>query len=137
MCLKSPADRLSPVSQSTGSGQNSAGEPSRRAFKAENPKMSHLWLRWLGTQAELLRNYSFGLGGDEESLGFAQQDELSRTYGEEAEDLEVEEQGSPCSLAETAQHIASPKITTWEAAWNVTNAIQVTRGCFEHCGYMG
>ncbi|KAJ8355966.1 hypothetical protein SKAU_G00187600 [Synaphobranchus kaupii] len=86
--------------------------------------MSCLWLRWLGTQVELLRNYSFGFGGDGENLGFAQRDELSRTYGEETEDLREEEQDSPCSLTGAAQHTLSPKITTWEAAWNVTNAIQ-------------
>ncbi|XP_035278913.1 vesicular inhibitory amino acid transporter [Anguilla anguilla] len=86
--------------------------------------MSCLWLRWLGTQAEVLRNYSFGHGGDEEILEFAQQDELSRTYGEEGEDLGEEERGSPCRKTGAAQQIASPKITTWEAAWNVTNAIQ-------------
>ncbi|XP_061097612.1 vesicular inhibitory amino acid transporter [Conger conger] len=84
--------------------------------------MLRLWLRWLGTQVEVLRNYRFGLRTEEESLGFAQQDELSRTYGEE--DPGEEEQGSPCSLTGAAQNTASPKITTWEAAWNVTNAIQ-------------
>ncbi|KAG9347469.1 hypothetical protein JZ751_005036 [Albula glossodonta] len=86
--------------------------------------MSCLWLRWLGTQVEVLRNYTFALGGDEESLGFAHQDELSRTYGEAGDDPAEQDRSSPNSQTGTDQNVTCPKITTWEAAWNVTNAIQ-------------
>ncbi|KAJ8385915.1 hypothetical protein AAFF_G00178770 [Aldrovandia affinis] len=86
--------------------------------------MSCLWTRWLGKQAELLRNYSFALRGDEERLGFAQHDELSRTYEGGGEDPGEQDQDPPSSPTEAAQNIICPKITTWEAAWNVTNAIQ-------------
>ncbi|XP_036406190.1 vesicular inhibitory amino acid transporter [Megalops cyprinoides] len=107
--------------------------------------MSGLWLSWLGTRAEILRICGLPGGGDEESLGFIQRDELSRTYGDGVEEL-----GEPLALQqdphsgpmEAPQNIDCPKITTWEAAWNVTNAIQ---GIFVlglpyallHSGYLG
>ncbi|XP_029608762.1 vesicular inhibitory amino acid transporter [Salmo trutta] len=89
--------------------------------------MSFLRLDWLGTQAELLWTSRF-LHGDEESLGFAQRDELSRTYGEDQE--ETRESPTASSLEGGNETPTSPssstclKITTWEAGWNVTNAIQ-------------
>lgn len=92
--------------------------------------MSFLRLDWLGTQAELLWTSRF-LHGDEESLGFAQRDELSRTYGEDQEETrESPTTSSPDGGNETPTSPSSRtclKITTWEAGWNVTNAIQVTK----------
>uniref|UniRef100_A0A3P9AFL2 Vesicular inhibitory amino acid transporter n=1 Tax=Esox lucius TaxID=8010 RepID=A0A3P9AFL2_ESOLU len=90
--------------------------------------LSFLRLDWLGSQAKLLWTSKFH-HGDGESLGFAHRDELSRTYGQNQEPS----RGSPStsSLEEGNEETLSsppnstyPKITTWEAGWNVTNAIQ-------------
>lgn len=56
---------------------------------------------------------------DEENVNFARQDELNRMHSEEEE--------SPGSQTQVhMQHVQTTLITTWEAGWNVTNAIQVT-----------
>ncbi|XP_030638764.1 vesicular inhibitory amino acid transporter [Chanos chanos] len=85
---------------------------------------------WLKTQAELLWRSKFHVG-DEESLGFVHRDELNKTYGEPNDDLDSHSSSpeglgthhlnSPSTGAPQSIH---PKITTWEAGWNVTNAIQ-------------
>ncbi|KAL4649092.1 vesicular inhibitory amino acid transporter-like [Arapaima gigas] len=77
--------------------------------------MSWLRLGWQLTRVGQLSGCGFGRGGrgDEERLGFVQRDELDHIYRDEGE---ASTEGPPPS--------ASPRITTWEAGWNVTNAIQ-------------
>ena len=99
--------------------------------------MSFLSLSWLGAQGRALWSSRF-LAGDEESQGFAHRDELSRRYGEARAGEPGEE--PCCSSPEASEELQAegehegspeatcPKITTWEAGWNVTNAIQVS-GC--------
>ncbi|XP_062407317.1 vesicular inhibitory amino acid transporter [Sardina pilchardus] len=96
--------------------------------------MSSVRLSWLGAHGRALWSSRFHAGG-EESLAFAHRDELSRSYGE-AHAAEPGEE--PCgSSPETSEDLQAtegfhggppedtcPKITTWEAGWNVTNAIQ-------------
>lgn len=73
------------------------------------------------------------LGADEERVSFAQRDELSRAHGEDREEpagplsfeLDVchqdAENKSPAPLPRAPVKL----LTSWEAGWNVTNAIQV------------
>ncbi|XP_067097827.1 vesicular inhibitory amino acid transporter [Osmerus mordax] len=88
--------------------------------------------RWVG-----LGWTAWFLQEDEEALGLAQRDELSRTYVEEAQPNQTTRRessyGTPPSSPDTQQEprssqtrsqTPSPRITTWEAGWNVTNAIQ-------------
>lgn len=96
--------------------------------------MSWLRLSWLETQAELLRGYRFRCGGEEEHLVFVQRDELGRNYdddGQSHEEPGVSSRvtfcdGPPVTPVGDTQSVTCPKISTWEAGWNVTNAIQVT-----------
>ncbi|XP_041951831.1 vesicular inhibitory amino acid transporter [Alosa sapidissima] len=95
--------------------------------------MSSVRLSWLGAHGRALWSSRF-LAGDEESQAFAHRDELSKSYGE----AHAGEPGKePCgSSPETSEDLQAegfhrgspegtcPKITTWEAGWNVTNAIQ-------------
>lgn len=54
----------------------------------------------------------------EENRGLVARDELAQTYGDsQASSPENLEDGAPGTRT---------KITTWEAGWNVTNAIQVS-----------
>lgn len=98
--------------------------------------MSLVRLSWLGAHGRALWSSRF-LVGDEESQAFVHRDELSRSYGE-AHAGEPGEEPYCSSSPETNEerqaegfHRGSPdgtcpKITTWEAGWNVTNAIQVS-----------
>ena len=89
--------------------------------------------RWVG-----LGWTSWFLQEDEEALGLAQRDELSRTYVEEAQQNQTTRRESSCGTlpsspdtqqephsSQTRSQTPSTRITTWEAGWNVTNAIQV------------
>ncbi|XP_077168323.1 vesicular inhibitory amino acid transporter-like [Paroedura picta] len=75
------------------------------------------------------------LDTDEENVNFARLDELNKIHSEEEE--------SPGSQSQVhMHHVQTTLITTWEAGWNVTNAIQ---GIFVlglpyallHSGYSG
>ncbi|XP_058029870.1 vesicular inhibitory amino acid transporter-like [Ahaetulla prasina] len=88
------------------------------------------------------------LSTDEENVNFARQDGLNRIHDEDDEvvDLslelgaQVQDQRSESQVC--TQNVQSTLITTWEAGWNVTNAIQ---GIFVlglpyallHSGYSG
>ncbi|XP_018597931.2 vesicular inhibitory amino acid transporter [Scleropages formosus] len=108
--------------------QSSSSRPKAQEFSTvpsvrRHPgEMSWLRLGWPATPEGLLRGSGFGHSGhgDEERLGLAQRDELSHTYGDEgevsAERGAQDPPGTPPSIC--------PRITTWEAGWNVTNAIQ-------------
>ncbi|KAK1170842.1 vesicular inhibitory amino acid transporter-like [Acipenser oxyrinchus oxyrinchus] len=117
--------------------------------------MSFLKLSWFVNQAELLRllkwkRYRFSEDVDEESLNFARRDELDRTHREDKEEPDglLAPNSAQCldDLAINppvpALESAATQITTWEAGWNVTNAIQ---GIFVlglpyallHSGYLG
>ncbi|MBN3326494.1 VIAAT protein, partial [Atractosteus spatula] len=112
-------------------------------------------LNWLGTQAELfhllkLRRYRCAYEGDEENLNFVQRDELDRTHREDREEPDGslistgarDAENSAISSPGAGLDSSSNRITTWEAGWNVTNAIQ---GIFVlglpyallHSGYLG
>ncbi|XP_063078293.1 LOW QUALITY PROTEIN: vesicular inhibitory amino acid transporter [Engraulis encrasicolus] len=92
---------------------------------------SHVRLGWLGEYGRALWSSRLFVG-DEESLAFAHRDELSRrSYGEARTGgggLPQEEQRSTWGAAGAGGGGGGggrlPKITTWEAGWNVTNAIQ-------------
>ncbi|XP_028809284.1 vesicular inhibitory amino acid transporter [Denticeps clupeoides] len=88
-------------------------------------------LKWLGGQAGLLWSSRFHVG-DEESQGFTHRDELGRCYGLDNQETVQACTSSPDSgdglqLGSSDRRSPAgpyPKITTWEAGWNVTNAIQ-------------
>lgn len=70
--------------------------------------------------------------GAEENQGLVVRDELAHTYGDvcrcDSQASSPESQAAfrtdgPC---EDGAHSTRPKITTWEAGWNVTSAIQVS-----------
>ncbi|KAG9282317.1 vesicular inhibitory amino acid transporter-like [Astyanax mexicanus] len=58
----------------------------------------------------------------EENLSLVQRDDLNRTYRENTSPSSSQSEHSDDHEGET-QH-TQPKITTWEAGWNITNAIQ-------------
>nr|XP_056712203.1 vesicular inhibitory amino acid transporter-like [Euleptes europaea] len=72
---------------------------------------------------------------DEENVNFARQDELNKIHN-------GEEENTASQTQDHMQHVQTTRITTWEAGWNVTNAIQ---GIFVlglpyallHSGYSG
>lgn len=72
------------------------------------------------------------LSTDEENVNFARQDGLNRIHDEEDEvvdlslELGAQVQDQNCESQVRTQNAQSTLITTWEAGWNVTNAIQVT-----------
>ncbi|XP_039178616.1 vesicular inhibitory amino acid transporter-like [Crotalus tigris] len=88
------------------------------------------------------------LSTDEENVNFARQDGLNRIHDEEDEEvalsleLGTQVQDQNCESQVCTQNAQSTLITTWEAGWNVTNAIQ---GIFVlglpyallHSGYSG
>ncbi|XP_067841378.1 vesicular inhibitory amino acid transporter [Heptranchias perlo] len=99
----------------------------------------------------LLKKHRYGFHVDEENLSFAKRDELNIDHTEIVQERVVE-QASPGEAENRAQSLETdqlraelqdtPHITTWEAGWNVTNAIQ---GIFVlglpyavlHSGYVG
>lgn len=98
--------------------------------------MSSVRLSWLGAHGRALWSSRF-LVGDEESQAFAHRDELSRSYrdahtggpGEEpycSPSPETSEELQDEGFHRESPGDTCPKITTWEAGWNVTNAIQVS-----------
>ncbi|KAJ8008985.1 hypothetical protein DPEC_G00084110 [Dallia pectoralis] len=90
--------------------------------------LSFLRLDGLVSRAWLLWTSRFH-HGDEESLGFAHRDDLSWTYGQDQEPTRESpitsslEKGSE-ETQSSPSYCTCPKITTWEAGWNVTSAIQ-------------
>ncbi len=67
--------------------------------------------------------------GAEENRGLVVRDELAQTYGDVCRCDSPESPaayGSDSSCEDGGAHSTWPKITTWEAGWNVTNAIQVS-----------
>ncbi|XP_064411285.1 vesicular inhibitory amino acid transporter [Latimeria chalumnae] len=95
-------------------------------------------------------SYRFRGDTDDENLSFAQRDELERTHREDIMDSDGAStpEGPHCpqdagfTLQVEISRSTSTQITTWEAGWNVTNAIQ---GIFVlglpyavlHSGYVG
>uniref|UniRef100_UPI00398EBE3D vesicular inhibitory amino acid transporter n=1 Tax=Pristiophorus japonicus TaxID=55135 RepID=UPI00398EBE3D len=95
----------------------------------------------------LLKKRRYGFQVDEENLSFAKREELNTDHTEILQGRVVEEVPSGevenrAQRLETDRLHAGPHITTWEAGWNVTNAIQ---GIFVlglpyavlHSGYVG
>nr|XP_001342572.1 vesicular inhibitory amino acid transporter [Danio rerio] len=72
--------------------------------------MSHLQLSWLKRLH----------AGAEESQGLVLRDELGQTYGDHRSQSQTSSPEDP----DQPQNTHSATITTWEAGWNVTNAIQ-------------
>lgn len=70
--------------------------------------------------------------GAEENRGLVVRDELAQTYGDVCRcDSRAASPESPAAFrsdgsCEDGAHSTRPRITTWEAGWNVTNAIQVS-----------
>ncbi|KAM6964871.1 vesicular inhibitory amino acid transporter [Aplochiton taeniatus] len=66
----------------------------------------------------------------EDRLGLTQSDELNRTYAEENDSTAISNREEGLILTQTQPAECSPgtgiggTLTTWEAGWNVTNAIQ-------------
>ncbi|XP_051501692.1 vesicular inhibitory amino acid transporter [Myxocyprinus asiaticus] len=90
--------------------------------------MSHLQLSWVKTHAEEVWMKLFHAGA-EENQGLVLRDELGQVYGEGRCDSQVSCLESPAVLrsdvsCEDAASSTQSKITTWEAGWNITNAIQ-------------
>ncbi|XP_078398973.1 vesicular inhibitory amino acid transporter [Cetorhinus maximus] len=99
----------------------------------------------------LLKKHSYSFRVDEENLNFAQLEELETDHSEIFQGR-VLERGPPSEADNRVQRLETdqpdagprhtPHITTWEAGWNVTNAIQ---GIFVlglpyavlHSGYVG
>ncbi|KAG2468647.1 vesicular inhibitory amino acid transporter [Polypterus senegalus] len=90
-------------------------------------------MNYLGTPASLIRvlkitKFGFAEDSDEESLSFALRDTLDGTYRQDEEDPDGHVEDGSGQLSEEppvpSLEIASARITSWEAGWNVTNAIQ-------------
>ncbi|XP_036438708.1 vesicular inhibitory amino acid transporter [Colossoma macropomum] len=77
-----------------------------------------LFVERVRTQAGLLWMTHFSSDG-EENLGLVQRDDLNRTYREN-----ISPSSSQSEHDEEDTENTQPRITTWEAGWNVTNAIQ-------------
>lgn len=75
--------------------------------------MSHRRLSWMKSRVESLWMKHFGAGDVEESRGLVLRDELAGCRYDSPSD-------------EDSGPLERPKITTWEAGWNITNAIQVS-----------
>ncbi|XP_067884665.1 vesicular inhibitory amino acid transporter [Heterodontus francisci] len=94
----------------------------------------------------LLKKHRYGFQVDEENVSFAKREELNTDQEKELEREPPSEAENWAQRSETAQLQTGPRhtphITTWEAGWNVTNAIQ---GIFVlglpyavlHSGYTG
>ncbi|CAM5132705.1 unnamed protein product [Natator depressus] len=114
--------------------------------------LSSLPHRFRGTQSLFFRlvKWEGCLDADEENVNFARRDELNRTHSEEKEEQDatmtlefnVSHQDPGYQSKAHMQGAQIKLITTWEAGWNVTNAIQ---GIFVlglpyallHSGYSG
>lgn len=72
--------------------------------------------------------------GAEENRGLVVRDELAQTYGDVCRcDSQAATPESPAVFhCEDGAHSTRPRITTWEAGWNVTNAIQVSTHTHTH-----
>ncbi len=71
--------------------------------------------------------------GAEENRGLVVRDELAQTYGDVCRcDSQAASPESPVFHCEDGAHSTRPRITTWEAGWNVTNAIQVSTHTHTH-----
>ncbi|KAI4885161.1 hypothetical protein NFI96_032518 [Prochilodus magdalenae] len=62
----------------------------------------------------------------EENLGLVQRDDLNQTY---RENISPSSSQSEQAHDEEETQLTQPRITTWEAGWNVTNAIQILISC--------
>ncbi|XP_052390580.1 vesicular inhibitory amino acid transporter [Carassius gibelio] len=63
--------------------------------------------------------------GAEENRGLVVRDELAHTYGDVCRcESQASSPESQAALHTDGSHSTRPKITTWEAGWNVTSAIQ-------------
>lgn len=81
-------------------------------------------MSWMKSRVESLWMKHFGAGDVEESQGLVLRDELADRRYDSPADLPSDEDGGS---------LERPKITTWEAGWNVTNAIQVSaHSCITH-----
>ncbi|KAH1172887.1 hypothetical protein KIL84_016726, partial [Mauremys mutica] len=114
--------------------------------------LSSLPHRFRGTQSLFFRlvKWEGCLDADEENVNFARRDELNQTHSEEKEEQDatmtlefnVSHQDPGYQSKAHMQGAQIKLITTWEAGWNVTNAIQ---GIFVlglpyallHSGYSG
>ncbi|KAJ7418311.1 hypothetical protein BTVI_29677 [Pitangus sulphuratus] len=73
------------------------------------------------------------LDTDEERVNFARRDELNRAHSEEPDgplnfELDVCHQDPEYMFPAPLPHAQVKLITSWEAGWNVTNAIQMVNG---------
>ncbi|KAI4880933.1 hypothetical protein NFI96_015643 [Prochilodus magdalenae] len=59
----------------------------------------------------------------EENLGLVQRDDLNQTY---RENISPSSSQSEQAHDEEETQLTQPRITTWEAGWNITNAIQMS-----------
>ncbi|KAF4099146.1 vesicular inhibitory amino acid transporter [Onychostoma macrolepis] len=91
--------------------------------------MSRSQLSWVKSRAEALWMKRLHAGA-EENRGLVVRDELAHTYGDVCRcDSRAASPESPAAFrsdhsCEDGTHCTRPRITTWEAGWNVTNAIQ-------------
>uniref|UniRef100_A0A673MXP7 Vesicular inhibitory amino acid transporter n=1 Tax=Sinocyclocheilus rhinocerous TaxID=307959 RepID=A0A673MXP7_9TELE len=91
--------------------------------------MSRSQLSWVKSRVESLWMKRLHAGADE-NRGLVVRDELAHTYGDVCRcDSRAASPESPAAFhsdgsCEDGTHSTRPRITTWEAGWNVTNAIQ-------------
>ncbi|TRY59135.1 hypothetical protein DNTS_032392 [Danionella cerebrum] len=78
--------------------------------------MSVFHLSWMKAIAESLR-MKLCHEREEENVSLVSRDELGHTYGDQSDESQTFGLGSPVESSRE-------KITTWEAGWNVTNAVQ-------------
>ncbi len=95
--------------------------------------MSRSQLSWVKSRAEALWMKRLHAGA-EENRGLVVRDELAQTYGDVCRcDSQAASPESPAVFhCEDGAHSTRPRITTWEAGWNVTNAIQVSTHTHTH-----
>eukprot|EP00062_Callorhinchus_milii_P013978 gi/632962763/ref/XP_007897500.1/ PREDICTED: vesicular inhibitory amino acid transporter-like [Callorhinchus milii] len=108
---------------------------------------SKIMITFQNMLTRLLKKQQYGFQVDEENLSFAKRDELDADHrglcpGKEGRNECLEPQVERCEIDQLSPRQDTPHITTWEAGWNVTNAIQ---GIFVlglpyavlHSGYVG
>uniref|UniRef100_A0A672R5Y4 Vesicular inhibitory amino acid transporter n=1 Tax=Sinocyclocheilus grahami TaxID=75366 RepID=A0A672R5Y4_SINGR len=99
--------------------------------KINRKSMSRSQLSWVTSRVEALWMKRLHAGA-EENRGLVVRDELSQMYGNVCRcDSRAASPESPAAFrsdgsCEDGAHSTRPRITTWEAGWNVTNAIQVS-----------
>lgn len=83
------------------------------------------------------------LDTDEENVNFARRDELNRVHSEEREkpdgplkfELDICHQDPGYETPAPLPQARIKLLSSWEAGWNVTNAIQVNSYCSTHYNY--